>query len=294
MAKINETTPSAISLCIILTNDHARGVLLYRIRHWTKYARISLPGADGYWIANPRLFWQLEAQLSTSQCDRAFSWLEKEGLIERRQFWFWQPEHLARSVDCESFRLFRGCQILASRRRLFSWDLMEADKFADVGSTKLSHSNEMLKNAKVSTADMKNSNYIENFHKNKHDDLQCAPATPVTWEPKASSEKQISGEGKGLKVIDPKSSMIKEAMEKGVTSLNELVTTWTLTTQHCSGWSSPPTAKEKGYLAEIFCGLTHVWGPLGKEDFRCRAHDILIFGIVNWTKIGLGKAPTKP
>jgi hypothetical protein len=64
------------------------GVPLERAVHWIQYAKATIPGVEGEWIANMREWWMQEAQLSYDQFDRASRLLRKMGLIEKRQWWF--------------------------------------------------------------------------------------------------------------------------------------------------------------------------------------------------------------
>ena len=83
------TNPSRGVLCIMLAGrNHMAGVFLASIMHWAKYGTAVIPGAPGYWVANPRKWWMKECCLTASQYDRTICKLEKLGLIERRQWWF--------------------------------------------------------------------------------------------------------------------------------------------------------------------------------------------------------------
>jgi hypothetical protein len=89
LSKQRHTTPSRHAICIKLAGgDHKAGAFLYSIQHWTKYASAAIPGVEGHWIANTRVWWMRECCLTSSQYDRTISKLEKMGLIERCQYWF--------------------------------------------------------------------------------------------------------------------------------------------------------------------------------------------------------------
>ena len=83
----DSTWPSDLAKCILLCRGkHADAAqLLLRICHWHKYAKISLSGSSGRWIANDREFWQREVRLSKDQCDRCLSRLEDWRCSIRRQ-----------------------------------------------------------------------------------------------------------------------------------------------------------------------------------------------------------------
>src|SRR5713101_5201618 len=86
---MQQTKPSRLALCIMLTHrDHMAGVLLERAVHWIRYAKATIPGVEGEWIANVREWWMQEAQLSYDQYDRASRLLQRLELIEKRQWWF--------------------------------------------------------------------------------------------------------------------------------------------------------------------------------------------------------------
>lgn len=86
---IKETTPSRLALCIMLAKgNHLTGAFLYSIVYWSQYGRAKIPHADGYWVANTRIWWCREICLTLRQYDRAVAKLATWGLIEKRQWWF--------------------------------------------------------------------------------------------------------------------------------------------------------------------------------------------------------------
>jgi hypothetical protein len=84
-----DTNPHALELCIMLARgDHAAGTLLHKINYWSKYAKIKIPDADGYWQANTRVWWMREAQMSLGIFNRNAKDLVEYGVIEKRQYPF--------------------------------------------------------------------------------------------------------------------------------------------------------------------------------------------------------------
>jgi hypothetical protein len=63
-------------------------MLLDKICYWAQYGKATLPGVEGYWVANDRPFWMREAQLSPGQFDRSIAKQAKFELIEKRQYPF--------------------------------------------------------------------------------------------------------------------------------------------------------------------------------------------------------------
>jgi hypothetical protein len=81
-----DTNPNRPSLCVLLARgDHVSGMLLDRICHWAQYGKATIKDVDGKWIANDRIWWMREAQLSPGQSDRSIAKLTNLGLIEKRQ-----------------------------------------------------------------------------------------------------------------------------------------------------------------------------------------------------------------
>ena len=89
MSSKKDTNPNTASICVLLARgDHAAGMLLDRINHWSRYGKATIPGVEGQWCANDRPWWMREACLSPGQLDRSFAKLAKLELVEKHQFPF--------------------------------------------------------------------------------------------------------------------------------------------------------------------------------------------------------------
>src|SRR4051812_4256573 len=193
MAKISETTPSNIALCVKLAGNHARGVLLFRIHHWIRYATIEIPNFEGVWIANPRSFWELEAQLSPSQCDRALAALEQAELIERRQYWFGRKNVLHVRPTETTCNFIAGAKTWKAAEEFFP-GAIESSKSDDPSPSKSSNSDQIINSGQLGITKMQNSNNIGTLLPNKHTVLQSAqPAAPACSKTHLSLEKVFQG-----------------------------------------------------------------------------------------------------
>lgn len=108
MTKSLQLVPSCEAVCVRLANRcHASGLLLWRIVYWQRFAKITIPGKDGTWIANPRSWWMDDAQLTERQCDRSIAALTKLGLINRTQFWFGRRNILHVQLSAKTYELLK-------------------------------------------------------------------------------------------------------------------------------------------------------------------------------------------
>ncbi len=295
MAKISETTPSNIALCVKLAGNHARGVLLFRIHHWIRYATIELPNSEGVWIANPRSFWEQEAQLSPSQCDRALAALEQIGLIERRQYWFGRKNVLhVRPTEMTSNFMAAAKTWQAAEE--FYPGAIESSKSDDPSPSKSSNSDQIINSGQLGITKMQNSNNMGTLLPNKHTVLQSAqPAAPACSKTHSSLEKSTSGKEKavGPKALGSKNAKITSGLASynAAPPLKELAAIWSAAVNHYCPVSKALDSKELGNLAEIVSGLGHMFGPKGEEDLRGRTKDILIYTVQHWTQMGWAKHP---
>ncbi len=103
---MKNTNPDKLDLCIMLSRgDHAAGVLLRKIHHWSQYSHAKIPGVEGEWRAKEKTWWMREAQMSSGQYNRNIADLLKYELIEKRQYWFGGPSitHVRLSKQTKNF-----------------------------------------------------------------------------------------------------------------------------------------------------------------------------------------------
>lgn len=253
------------------------GALLYQILHWVKYAKATIPGVSGHWIANDRTWWMREAQLSSGQYDRSMRKLEGWNLIERRQWWFGRRNILFVRPSELAFDLYPVCTTWAAAYEFSQEHIVGSDSLSftnmvnfngDAGSVELTSSKTM------------NSKDKDNLLGNKHNSLQSAlSASPKCGKEDAFVSKRVSGKKNGS-FTDEVCCGVKHQYPTS----KSVAAVWTAAMKECfSEKSAVVTAKERGYISEMVEGLHSVYGPEGIEDLTSRAEDIVDFAVRNWS-----------
>jgi hypothetical protein len=296
--------------------EHMAGVLLERAVHWIQYARATIPGAEGKWIANMREWWMQEAQLSYDQFDRASRLLRKMGLIEKRQWWFARRNMLYLRPTQKTLDFIAAAQTWKGAQEYYEAD-EEVSNFAELtggeiaepGSATKLNPNGYSKYAHPNSAEAPNSKYINNTHgkldigKKLSAGLQASPAAGKIPEP--VPEKEKPGKGSKKKPVVTNAISTKAKLEWDSTSapehsLNQLIAVWRAGMMKYFGKPAAlsaicgPSAKEKGSLAEMFERLGLFQGHGGVPvNFQPRAADILVHAIRHWDYF-LGKHSKLP
>ena len=180
------TNPSRAVLCIMIAgHNHMAGVFLASIVHWAKYGRAVIPGAPGYWVANPRMWWMKECCLTASQYDRTICKLEKLGLIERRQWWFGGKNiHFLRSTEKTRSYIASATTWTAAEQFLGypnTGSALEFGENEEPSSTEVTSSNDNIKSHEPGLVDEQISKHISNSLDNQTSKpTSAAPASP-SW-----------------------------------------------------------------------------------------------------------------
>ena len=173
------TNPNKLPLCIMLAGeDHLSGVLLERVLWWWQYAVVSIPKKPGVWIANKHEFWMRETRMSPDQLTRSLRRLEKNGLVERTQYWFRRVSILHLRPTQKTIEFLQAATTWPAANELIVGvqnHATDTSKCAELSPANLTNSNGSSETAESTSVNLLNSKYIKTKHTILHKIVELVP-----------------------------------------------------------------------------------------------------------------------
>jgi hypothetical protein len=302
----SDTNPDNSALCVMLAGDnHAAGILLFKIVYWARYAVAIIPKKPGKWIARPRGWWAREARLSNGQLDRALALLARYELVEKTQFWFGhesilhiRPSWRTRNFLAAATTWEAAAIILLNQPNLGDAGQNFPQPISDnPGSMNLANFNEFAAAGDQSLSETMNSKYIIQITNSVENNTLTSAHAPsaVCTEPSIEKKNKKAGEkscakkisyaklNKGLKAYTQSSNW----GEKEPLTLQQVATAFVTALQEkypcdptipsCAD-DLPPAAV--GTLGVVLNSLVF-FDKAGNHDFRWAADNFITYAVTN-------------
>jgi hypothetical protein len=273
------------------------GVLLERAVYWKQYAKAKIPDVEGYWIANPRLWWMREAQLSSAQYDRASAKLRDLELIEKRQWWFGRRCILFLRPTAFTVDFITAGQTWQAAEEWLDSEDYEIDDSDEPGSAVLLDLNGFGHCAQPSSAISPNPKYIDTTHLILNEEEVCLgahQASPSCAQFTGQAKDEVSGKKKKGSAAAPKATGPDSwlALPASPVTVKSMRNAWHAGMHKYYGEAVAtvsdifefPPQEWKG-LSLILQNLKCCYGPNGEEDLQAHAIDILIHAIRDWSAL---------